>query len=156
MCSHTVVHRCIFLASRPATRCCIFLGRRYSWSNFLPAPICSHAASPRYCTFLARAAACRCIFLASPRCCLPLHFVGLPHKYPCSLAGTNLQPRYCIVLVSRAGIHARSPAPMCSRAAARRCNFLASRAGIHARSPALLCSPMHLFGLRAGIQTESR
>ena len=45
----------------------------------------------------------------------------------------------CNFLASRAGVYARSPAPICRRAAARRCMFLASRAGIHACLPAPIC-----------------
>ena len=58
--------------------------------------------------------------------------------------------RRCIFLASRAGICARSPAPICSQtaarrcillahAAARRCSSLASRAGIYAWLPAPTC-----------------
>jgi hypothetical protein len=84
------------------------------------APICSHAAARR-CIFLARAAVPTAasfwppaqVFVFARRhqptatlllatasfwpALLPalLRLFGLPHRYSCSLAGTNLQPRCC-------------------------------------------------------------
>jgi hypothetical protein len=156
--SHAAARRCIYLAC-VAAHCCIFFASRAGIHACSPAPLCSHAAARR-CIFLACIAARRCVLLAGAAAPTAASF------YPTQLpAAASFCPRCCprrciflacvaahccIFFASRAGIHACSPAPICSHtllpAAASFWPALLPAAA--SCWPALLPPPLHLFGLR--------